>query len=135
MRIRFAVILAAALLWAAPFAFALAAEVPSAPAQAGVMESLAAPSQAGQAPLDLDELSRISGGQAVTVVATDQALSAINTGNSINAGSVRAGDINFSQQALSNFAGVGNFVVNTGNNNNLQGSLSVTVVAAPATVR
>ena len=28
-------------------------------------------------------------------------------------------------------AGIGNFVINTGNNNNLQGTLSVTIVMAP----
>jgi hypothetical protein len=81
--------------------------------------------------LDISELAQINGGQAITVVSTTQALSAVNTGNSIVAGSVRSGDISFSNAALSNFAGVGNFVVNTGANNNLQGNLSVTVVAAP----
>jgi hypothetical protein len=85
------------------------------------------------APLPLQELGQISGGQAFAVVSTDQALNAVNTGNSINAASVRSGDIDFT--GLSNFAGVGNFVVNTGANNNLQGSLSVTVVAAPAVTR
>ena len=107
---------------------------------AGAQTPPAAPDRTAQAasepqPLDMGELAHVSGGQSVTVVATDQALNAVNTGNSIIAGSVRSGDINFSAQALSNFSGIGNFVVNTGANNNLQGNLSVTVVAAPAALR
>jgi hypothetical protein len=91
-----------------------------------------APSIRGEPkPLDLDELGQISGGQSIAAAITNQTLSAVATGNSITAGTVRSGDINFSQGALNNFAGVGNFVTNTGNNNILQGNLSVTVLAAP----
>ena len=82
--------------------------------------------------LGLDELSAISGGAAVTVdVLSSQSLSATNSGNSIVAGSVRSGDVSFSENALSGFSGVGNFVINTGANNNLQGSISVNVVSTP----
>jgi hypothetical protein len=95
--------------------------------------SAAAPEPAAaQKPLDAQQLDAISAGQAGTVALTNQALTAVNSGNSITAASVRSGDISFNAQALSNFTGIGNFVVNTGANNNLQGSLSVTVVAAPA---
>ncbi len=81
--------------------------------------------------LAMEELARISGGQSISSAITKQTLSAVNTGSSITADTVRSGDINFSQGALNNFAGVGNFVSNTGNNNILQGTISVTVLAAP----
>ena len=90
-----------------------------------------ASSPASPQALALDELGKISGGQSITAAITEQNLSAVSTGNSIRADSVRSGDINFSAGALNNFAGVGNFVTNTGNNNILQGNLSVTVIAAP----
>ena len=73
----------------------------------------------------LDELEEISAEGAVTNVVTNQNLNATNSGNTITAGTVQNGDINFSGNALTGFSGVGNFVTNTGNNNNLQGSISV----------
>ena len=82
-------------------------------------------------PLALDELDGISAEGAVTNVVTNQNLNATNSGNTIIAGTVQNGDINFSGNALIGFSGVGNFVTNTGNNNNLQGSISVVVTGAP----
>ncbi|MGN6207857.1 hypothetical protein [Asticcacaulis sp.] len=82
-------------------------------------------------PLAPDELDGISAEGAVTNVITNQDLSATNSGNTIVAGTVQNGDINFSGNALTGFSGVGNFVTNTGNNNNLQGSISVVVTGAP----
>ena len=117
-------------------AFTLALICPATAAlAAGDTHANVARSEAAPKPLAADELADVSAGQAATVALTNQALSALNVGNSINANVVRSGDISFSAQALSNFAGIGNFVVNTGANNNLQGSLSVTVVAAPAVGR
>ena len=58
---------------------------------------------------------------------SDQDLSAVNSGNTIVANTLTNGDISFSAGALSGFSGVGNFVTNTGNNSNLQGSISVTI--------
>jgi hypothetical protein len=84
------------------------------------------------APLSAQELEGISGGDAVVIetvtgAVTEQTLEATVTDNTITAGSVTSGAVNFGSNAL-NFNGIGNFVVNTGNNNVLQGSLSVTVI-------
>jgi hypothetical protein len=43
-----------------------------------------------------------------------------------------SGNVTLENGAFNGFNGVGNFVFNTGNNNNLQGTLSVTVLAPPA---
>ncbi len=91
----------------------------------------ATPQTTEPAPLAPDELGEISAEGAVTNIVTSQNLNATNSGNTINADTVQNGDINFSGNALTGFSGVGNFVTNTGNNNNLQGSISVVVTAAP----
>ncbi len=116
---------AAALLCVAPAAYAdapsvgLAAVPPASPPAIG-------------APLNLEELAAISGGESVKVsVLSDQTLTATNRGNTINADVVQSGAVSFGAGAFDGFNGVGNFVINTGNNNNLQGSLSVNVVALP----
>lgn len=70
-----------------------------------------------------------SGKGAVSL--TDQDLTAVNTGNTINAGTVGSGAISMSDAALAGFNGIGNFTFNTGHNNNLQSSLSVTVIVTP----
>lgn len=70
-----------------------------------------------------------SGKGAVSL--TDQDLTAVNTGNTINAGNVGSGAISMSDAALAGFNGIGNFTFNTGHNNNLQSSLSVTVIVTP----
>jgi hypothetical protein len=68
-------------------------------------------------------------GQGVTnTVLSDQQLSATNSGNSVTASVLRNGDVAFSTSALTGFTGVGNFVINTGNNSNLQGTISVNIV-------
>jgi len=74
--------------------------------------------------IDEAELGAISGGQGVVVEAlSNQQLSASNSG-SIEANQVATGNVDFS---TGDYAGIGNFVVNTGNNNNLQGVISVNV--------
>lgn len=79
-----------------------------------------------------EELAEFSGGDAVDVhVTTNQQLTATHSGNTVNAGSLTSGEIAFSADALSGFSGIGNFVVNTGANNTLQGSISVNIVTAP----
>lgn len=101
-------------------------------AQQAPVASLPATSDADTpAPLAPDELDGISAEGAITNVVTNQNLNATNSGNTIVAGTVQNGDINFSGNALTGFSGVGNFVTNTGNNNNLQGSISVVVTGAP----
>lgn len=78
--------------------------------------------------LSTDNLADISAGESdQTLALTNQSLTATSTGNMINANSVNAGDVNFGANVFSGFNGIGNFVINTGNNNVLQGSLSVTV--------
>ena len=94
----------------------------------------AAPPAAGHAPtpLDPEALSAISGGTGVNVsVLSNQQLTATTSGNSIEAGSVVSGPVSFSPSALNGFNGVGNFVVNTGANNTLQGAINISIVTAP----
>jgi hypothetical protein len=79
--------------------------------------------------LSASDLADLSGGASPTGVAiTKQTLTAVNSGNSLNAGSITTGDVSIGAGAFNGFNGVGNFVFNTGNNNNVQGSLSVTIV-------
>ena len=73
-----------------------------------------------------DDLAGMSGGAAVAV--TNQNLSAVNAGQ-VSADSLTTGNVTLQSNAFSGFNGVGNFVINTGNNNNLQGSLSVTIIS------
>ena len=108
-----------------PPAVAIAQTAPVAPMPASP------PDADTPAPLAPDELDGISAEGAITNVVTNQNLNATNSGNTIVAGTVQNGDINFSGNALTGFSGVGNFVTNTGNNNNLQGSISVTITGAP----
>jgi hypothetical protein len=83
-------------------------------------------------PLSSQELQGISGGDAVIVEAyTEQTLNATVSNSTITAESVETGTVNFAPNSL-NFHGIGNFVMNTGNNNVLQGSLSVTILSGPA---
>jgi hypothetical protein len=65
----------------------------------------------------------------VQVQAT-QTLTATNSGNTIG-GDLISGDVSFSEAAMDGFNGVGNVVINTGANSNLQGNILVTVIGAP----
>jgi hypothetical protein len=113
---------------AGPLLFALAlaptgaawAEDPPATPPAAETPMSAAPTEADKA------LGDINGRGAVAI--TDQDLVAVNSGNVITANSVGSGAITLRDSALSGFSGVGNFVMNTGHNNNLQSTLSVTIV-------
>jgi hypothetical protein len=90
------------------------------------------------APVADADLAEMSGGQDTTIpniygVLTSQTETATNTNNMVAAGNnVSSGDVNLGQDAFQGFAGIGNFVVNTGHNNNLLGSLSVAINMAPA---
>lgn len=79
--------------------------------------------------LSADELAAMSGGTSTNTALSSQTLSALNSGNQVNADSVVTGDVTIASGAFNGFNGVGNFVFNTGNNNNLQGTLSVTILA------
>ena len=87
---------------------------------------------ASPAPLSAEEMSSVHAGADTKVtVLTTQQLTGTTSGNSITAGTVTSGAIGFSPDALSGFSGVGNFVVNTGANNTLQGSINISIVGAP----
>ena len=80
-------------------------------------------------PLDLEELHDLNGRQGVNViVASDQLLKATNSGNSVTANSVGSGGITVGANAFAGYNGVGNFVMNTGHNNNLQGAITINIV-------
>jgi hypothetical protein len=84
------------------------------------------------APIPASEMASLSGGEGIDVtVLTRQQLTGATTGNTVNAGTVTSGAVNFSDNALSGFRGIGNFVVNTGANNTLQGAISISVVTTP----
>ena len=82
--------------------------------------------------LGADDLDALAGeGIGDINVITGQTLTAITAGNSITAGTVGSGAITLDQNAFSGFDGIGNFVINSGHNNTLQSSLSVSIVLAP----
>jgi len=70
---------------------------------------------------------------SLTLGVASQTLTANNSGNSVTGETITNGDINLGSDAFSGFSGIGNFVMNTGNNNNLQGSIGVVVIMPPAT--
>ncbi len=73
--------------------------------------------------LSLEELSEARGGTSIVV--NNQTLTAITSGNSID--DYLAGTINLSDNALSSFSGVGNFLFNTGAQNSLQTGMTLTI--------
>ena len=75
------------------------------------------------------DLATMSGGASAAV--SNQTLTALNAGNSVNADSLVTGNVTLQTGAFNGFNGIGNFVFNTGNNNNVQGTLSVTIVTPP----
>lgn len=90
------------------------------------------PARIPAAPLSAEALAELSGGTGGTIGLSYQALSAANSGNSIEAQSLVTGNVTLGSNSLSGFNGIGNFVFNTGNNNNLQGALSVTIMVPAA---
>lgn len=90
---------------------------------------------AGATPMDSGSLQSSQGGTSTlnfTGAVTQQDLTATNTGNTISAASIVNGAISVGAGAFSGFNGVGNVLLNSGNQNNIQSNLSVTVVMAPA---
>jgi hypothetical protein len=82
--------------------------------------------------LSLEDMGALSGGTGVEVVIdTGQVLTATNTGNSVTGDVVGSGQVNIGSGAFSGYDGIGNFVINTGHNNNLQSSMNVSVVLTP----
>lgn len=85
-------------------------------------------------PLDPSALADLHARQGVTATAlSSQLLQATNSGNSIRANQIRSGDISITSNAFAGFGGVGNFVMNTGNNNNLQGAVTINIVTTAPT--
>ena len=80
--------------------------------------------------LNQDALASESGGTDVHVNETNalsqQELTATSTSNSV-VGNITTGQVTFAPGSLDSFNGIGNFVVNTGANNIVQGSINVTI--------
>lgn len=86
----------------------------------------------GVTELSLEDMEALAGGTGVDIVTiTDQTLTATNTGNTVTGDVVGSGQVSLGANAFSGYSGLGNFVINTGHNNNLQSSMSVSVVLAP----
>lgn len=109
-------------------------------ASAGIAsaEETALTASASPAPADetelmsLEDMEALSGGTAIEVVIdTGQVLTATNTGNTVIGDTVGSGAVTLGSGAFSGYDGIGNFVINTGHNNNLQSSMNVSVVLAP----
>jgi hypothetical protein len=103
---------------------------------ASAEDVLPAPSQQASAGetelLSLEDMGALAGGTGVEVVIdTDQVLTATNSGNTVSGDVVTSGQVNIGSGAFSGYEGVGNFVINTGHNNNLQSSMNVTIVLTP----
>lgn len=106
-------------------------DTPAAPVEHAAAPDQQAVPEADQV-LDLDQLSDLRGGEAAGIQLTTQNLNAINTGNSVSAGdTVSSGAMNLNAGAFDGYNGIGNFVINTGHNNNLMGSVSVNVMVTP----
>ena len=95
-------------------------------------QPVAAPPQPSAAPVaiaddDLADLNGREGGNQTTVM-SEQDLVAVNNGNTITAGSVDSGRISIERGAFDGFTGIGNFVINSGHNNNLQGAITINIV-------
>ena len=93
-----------------------------------IVEPTPAPALTEDTSLSDTDLGELRGGDAI-VVGT-QTLTAINSGTVIN-GNYTAGNIRIADNALSNFNGLGNLVINTGAQNNLQSAMNVTINIAP----
>ncbi|MBN9319888.1 MAG: hypothetical protein J0I28_09410 [Caulobacterales bacterium] len=130
-------LLFALMLAAAPLGEAAAAAGPvpppiSAPGAIDIMPApLAIP--APFAAVDLAALDDMRGGDGSNaIIVTEQTLKAVNTGNSVIGETVVSGDVTLGSGAFSGYNGIGNFAINTGNNNNLQSSVSVSIIVTPS---
>lgn len=71
-----------------------------------------------------EELDGQRGGQTIQI--TNQTMTAITSGNILN-GDYLAGDVTLSDNALSNFNGIGNLLINTGAQVSLQTGMNFTI--------
>lgn len=99
-------------------------------AQAGAAGAAPAPAFA-PAPISDSELAGMRGGEATLPPGLGMILTSQNATNGYNTvaagGNVDSGSVNIGQDAFKDFSGIGNFVINTGHNNNLLGNLSVAI--------
>ena len=114
------------------FAVALAS-AGAASAQEASLTASTSPAPADEAEiLSSEDMDALSGGTGVEVVIdTGQVLTATNNGNTVSGDTVGSGEVTIGSGAFSGYDGIGNFVINTGHNNNLQSSMNVTIVLAP----
>lgn len=111
----------------APVAPVLATALP-APAPV----SAAGPAATEEATIEAEYLAELAGqGDGNYGVITDQTLTALNSGNAVIGANIGSGMISIDQNAFSGFDGIGNFVINSGHNNTLQSSLSVSIIVTP----
>lgn len=103
-------------------------------AHADDVQGPAGPADAGPELLSEADMESLAGGTGVSWVVTNQTLTATNTGNTVSGDVVGSGDVNLGSGAFSGYDGVGNFVINTGHNNNLQSTVSVSVQLTPPEV-
>ncbi len=78
--------------------------------------------------MDDADLTELRGGESR--VLGNQTLLAVSQGNSIG-GNYAAGNVTLSDNALSNFAGIGNVVINTGAQANLQAGMNLIINLVP----
>jgi len=112
---------------------AVLATAGAASAQEAALNAAASPASADETELlSMEDMGALSGGTGVEVVVdTTQVLTATNSGNSVTGDTVSSGVVNIGSGAFSGYDGIGNFVINTGHNNNLQSSMNVSVVLTP----
>jgi len=104
------------------------------PSSPGEGQAPIASAQPALQPLDLAELHDLNGRAGVNViVASDQLLKATNSGNSVTANTVGSGGITFAGGAFAGYNGIGNFVMNSGNNSNLHGAITINIVTTSPT--
>jgi hypothetical protein len=120
-------LMAAAAMHAAP-APPVPLETTSAPVFVAAPVAALAPS----VPVALQDLEAVRGGDGTSIALTVQSLNAINSGH-IEADEVSSGAIAVGANAFGNFDGIGNFVMNTGHENNIQSTVSVTITMTPTT--
>ncbi len=95
------------------------------PVAVSSLVSVAQPVNSVDVPSLVDsDLDQERGGQAIIV--SNQSLTAISQGSVLN-GSFQAGAVSISDNAFSNFNGIGNIMINTGALNNLQSGMNVTI--------
>ena len=123
----------------APVAEAIAGDEPeTVPAQQSAADRQAASDavaalvrESDDGALGLDELADLRGGETIVIQHTTQTLTANNAGNTVNGNTIGSGAVNLAANAFNGYDGIGNFVINTGHNNNLQGSISVSIALTP----